>query len=128
MFLSVEVLDDCLNYEPSVAKPEKTGDRGDTQFNLCRGTRRESTFAHGFGQAAIHLFERPSNGFRNRVKNFDWMPAASGYLSDSGSHGSCADDPDHCIRWDRLFDRELGCGECCEHTGHYGIVLVLLVF
>src|SRR5215469_2336984 len=116
MFLSVEVFDDSLEHEPGVAKTEKTGDRGDTPFDLGCGSRRKSTFAHGFSQTTVNLFERPSNGFRNRVKNFDGMPAASGYLSDSGPHGACTDDPNHCIRRDRLFGRELGSGECFEHA------------
>src|ERR1700757_369582 len=116
MFLSVEVFDDRLDYEPGVAKAKKTGNRGDTPFDLCRGSGRKSTFAHGFGQAATHLFERPSNGFRNRVENFDWVPATSGYLSDSGPHGPCTDDPDHRIRRDPLFGREPGFRECCEHA------------
>ena len=42
----------------------------------------------------------------------------SSYLSDSGAHSPCADDPDHCIRWDRLVGRELGSRECCEHAGY----------
>src|ERR1700749_892011 len=116
MFLGVEVFDDRLDYEPDVAKAKNTCCRSDTLFDLCRGSRRESPFAHGFAQAAIHLFESPSNGFRNRVENFYWMPAASGHLSDSGAHSPCTDDPDHCIRRDRLFGRELGSRECCDHA------------